>query len=343
MRLGSCLIVLALLARGQPQAERDLAAAERAYEQALKARPAAETWQRLGLVRHLQNKFEAAIPAFREATRLAPSLWTSHLFLGICLYRTNQFAPALTALEQAQRLAPPDHPGQDELDYWLGATRIARKQPLAGLQSLERLLARNSKHVEALDLAVGTYTDLGSALWNEVAERHFETAAGLEVHGHALESEGKRQEALDAYGQSKALDPRRAGPGLAIGRLLLGQGKAEEALAALQQELTLAPADPETSYYAGLAAIQLGRFAEAAPLLETAARRARQNHEAPVALAQVYLALREPAKAAEAARLAVAVAPASRAAHELLIAALAQAGHTDQLERERRRWEQQSK
>src|SRR5260370_15368348 len=227
----------------------DLPAAEKAYENDLKIRPAAETWQRLGFVRHLPNTCEAAIQAFREAPRLDPSLWTSHLFLGICLYRTNQFAQALSALEQAQRVAPRNQPGRDELDYWLGATRIALKQPLAGLQSLERLLARNPKHLEG---------------------------------------------ALEAYRQSKALSPRRDGPGLAIGRLLLRKGRAEEALAALNEELTLAPGDPETSFAAGLAAIQLGRYVQAAQLMETATSGARENPEAPLALAQVYLALREP-------------------------------------------------
>ena len=195
------------MARGEPQlpAARqaelagDLPAAEKAYENELKIRPAAEIWQRLGLVRHLQNNFEAAIQAFREATRLDPSLWTSHLFLGICLYRTNQFAQALSALEQAQRVTPRNQPGRDELDYWLGATRIALKQPLAGLQSLERLLARNPKHVEALELTVRTYTDLGSALWNDVAERNFETAPGYEVHGHALESEGNVRQRSECH------------------------------------------------------------------------------------------------------------------------------------------------
>ena len=233
MRAILIAILGAFLVGGEPQlpaarrAEQtgDLPAAEKAYETELKIRPAAGTWQRLGLVRHLQNKFEPAIEAFREATRLDPALWTSHLFLGICLYRTNQFATALSALEQAQRVAdghaPPGAAGRDELDYWLGATRIALKQPLAGLQSLERLLARNPKHVEALELAVRTYADLGSALWNEVAERNFETALGYEVHGHALESEGNLEGALEAYRQSKALSPQRVGPGLAIGRVLL--------------------------------------------------------------------------------------------------------------------------
>lgn len=337
---------IGILARGEPQQPSarhaelagDLPAAERAYEAELKAQPSAETWQRLGLVRHLQNKFDAAISAFREATRLNASLWTSHLFLGIGLYRTNQFQGALESLRRAERLAPQDDAGRDELDYWLGATRIALKQPLAGLRSLERLLARNPSHREALELASRTYADTASGLWNDVAERNFETAAGWEVHGQALESENNLTGAMEAYERSRTLNPKRPGPRLAMSRLLLRNGKAEQALAVLKEELTLAPHDAETAYYAGLAAIQLGRHSEAVPLLEEASRWERVAPEAALALTQVYLALRDPAKAAQAGRHAVKIDPSSPAAHELLVAALTQAGLSEELGNENARW-----
>lgn len=337
---------MSALARGEPQdsAARkaelagDLPVAERAYEVELKARPSAEKWQRLGLVRHLQNKFASAILAFREATRLNASLWTSHLFLGIGLYRTNQFQAALDSLSRADRLAPKDDPGRDELDYWLGAARIALKQPLAGLTSLERLLMRNPKHREALELASRTYASAASGLWNDVAERNFETAAGWEVHGHALESENTVGGAMEAYQRSRTLNPKRPGPRLAISRLLLRIGKAEEALAVLKEELTLARGDPETAYYAGLAAVQLGRHSEAAPLLDAAARWGRKVPEAALALTQVYLALRDPAKAVQAGLQAVSIDPSSAAAHEVLEAALEQAGLTEELRKEKTRW-----
>jgi tetratricopeptide (TPR) repeat protein len=151
----------------------------------------------------------------------------------------------LPALERAGRLAPQSNQGRDDVDFWLGATRIVLKQPLAGLQSLESLLARSPKHLDALDLAARTYADLASALWNDIAERHFETAAGYEVHGHALEAEGNLMGALEAYRRSKAMNRKRPGPGLAIGRLLLHLGKREEALSALNEELVLTPGDGE--------------------------------------------------------------------------------------------------
>jgi tetratricopeptide (TPR) repeat protein len=320
-----------------------LPAAESALERTLKTQPSAAAWERLGLVRHLQNKYEQAIPAFRESLRLNPSLWTSHLFLGICLYRTNQFPSALSSLETADRLAPNEHAGRDELDFWLAATRIAMNKTMPGLQVLEKLLQRNPAHVAALELAVRTYADASSGAWNEVAERHFESAPGYEVHGHALESEGNREAALRSFQRSKSLNPKRAGPGLAIGRLLLTSGKAQDALDVLEPELQLAGAAHEAYYYAGLAATQLGRYNDAARWLESAAEWADRNREAPLALAQVYLSLQQLPKAIEAARKAVAAAPASPAAHDILVAALAQAGRDEDLRAEHQRWREQQK
>lgn len=303
---------------GMRQPPAGLQALEETLLATLKTSPTAANWEKLGLSRHLQNRFEEAIPAFREAVRLDPSLWTSHLFLGIGLYRTNQFTGAMTALERADNLSRSVRTGRDDVDYWLAATAVALKQPLRALRSIEQLLQRNPNHLEALELAVRTYRELSTGIWNDIADKHFETAAGYEIHGHALESEGNRKGAIEAFRRSRALDPKRAGPGLAISRLLLLEGHASQSLAELERELRLPEADPTVYYYAGLAAIDLARYAEAAAWLETAARSTVQNPDAPLALAQVYLALKQPARAAEAARRAVDVDPSSAAARQLL-------------------------
>jgi superkiller protein 3 len=348
--LGRVVIVLiaaSLLARSSQQSDTarpaDLAKTEQALELAVKTNPTAVAWEKLGLVRHLQNKFDSAIPAFTEAVRLNPALWTSHLFLGVGLYRTNQFDRALSSLTRADRLAPDAGAGRDDLDYWFAATQIALRKPLSGARLIERLLARNPSHVAALELAVRTYADASTSAWNEVGEKHPETASGYEVLGHALESEGNRDGALAAFRHAQTLNPKRPGPGLAVGRLLLLQGKAQEALDTLKQEIALPAADSQAFYHAGIAAVQLGLHADAVLWLEQASKWVRHNPEAPLALAQVYLALNQPRNAAAAARQAIAVAPSSPAAHEFLEAALTAAGLTDELAAERRRWAAQVK
>jgi tetratricopeptide (TPR) repeat protein len=302
----------------QAELSGDFAAAEKAYENEVKTRPTADSWQRLGLVRNLQSKFEVASVAFREALRRDPSLWTSRLFLAICLYRLNDFQTARTELELASRQVPSGDPGRDEIDYWLGATLIALSHPLDGLMRLEGLLARKPNRVDALQLATETYASFSSSLWNQVAERNFDSAAGHEVHGHALEAEGDTAGAIEAYQQSQAINPKRSGPGTAIGRILLQRGNPEEASRALNDELRRNPYDPQACYYAGLTAIRQGRMAEAAPLLEIAVNWAAHDPEPAIALAQVYLGLGDRDRAAAAARKALAVAPGNAAATELL-------------------------
>ncbi len=317
------LVALWLLAAQAPGAS-DLATVERIAETNTKAHPIAENWQRLGLARFMQNRFETAIPAFREAIARNNSLWPSHLFLGISLYRTNQFKAAVDSLETARRQAPPRAQGSDDIDYWLGATYIALNQPWNGITSLEVLLSRNPAHRDGLAMLARAYADLAGSVWNDVAERSFATPAGLEVHGHALESDGNYTDALAAYEQSKALAPSRPGPGREIGRLLLQQGKTVEAVKALQAERELALFDPETCYVAALGLIQSGRMAEALPLLQEADEWVRTDADVPIALSQVLLSMKRPADAVAPARKALALDPSSVAAQELLSAALAQ-------------------
>ena len=67
-----------------------------------------------------------------------------------------------------------------------------------------------------------------------------------------------------------------------------------------------------------MAAIQLGRAAEAARLLESAVLWAQSDPEPAMALAQVYLGLGERDRAAAAVRKALEIAPQSSAARNLL-------------------------
>lgn len=198
------------------EAAGDLPRAESIYRNLLAAHPDPEIYQRLGLVRHLQNNFAMAATAFERAIRLNPQLWTSHLFLGMDYYRTNRFTDALTHLEIADRL----HPGQSETRFWRGATLLALRRYLPAFETLESLLQSDPNNLEALKLLSESYADYGTRLLNEVGEKYPATAAGLEVLGRAFEFEGSYDSALRAYRQSAAKDPHRPGIQEAIARVL---------------------------------------------------------------------------------------------------------------------------
>src|SRR5206468_10825353 len=110
----------------------DVAGAEKAYERSLDLREDGRVWERLGLVRDLQNTFAQAIPAFEKSIRLRPGAWASHLFLGIDYYRTNQFDRALPSLVRALELKPVEPAARS----WLGVTYLALKRYLEVLEIL---------------------------------------------------------------------------------------------------------------------------------------------------------------------------------------------------------------
>ncbi len=203
-----------LAAAKSAEAIRDFRTAEMEYENALAIRPDGEIYQRLGLVRHLQNEFNRAIPAFEKAIRLKSHLWGAYLFLGIDCYRTNQFAKALTALKGAAKLQP----AEPEVQFWLGATHIALKQFLEGEEILEVLSKRQPENIEVLRILAQSYSDYAVALHNRVAAEHPDSAWAFRVHGQALENEGFCEAAAVEYHRAQALKPDMEGLQEAIAR-----------------------------------------------------------------------------------------------------------------------------
>ena len=193
----------------------DLPRAEAIYEKILAGGPSAEIYQRLGLVRHLQNKFSDASKAFEKALQLNPHLWTSHLFLGIDDYRMNRFTEALPHLQSVEQ----ENPGLQETKFWLGATHLALRRYWDGFEELEAALEKDPKNVDALRLLAESYADRGTQLLNQVAEKYPDSAAGLQVQGRAFEFEGNNETALQFYRKAAAKDPTRPGLQNAITRV----------------------------------------------------------------------------------------------------------------------------
>ncbi len=204
-----------LAAASKAESSGDLVSAELEYEKALSVKPDAAVYERLGLVRHLQNKFTQAIPAFIQSLKLQPNRWASQLFLGIDLYRVNRFDSALNELNRAHKLKPHNF----EIQFWLGATELALKHYLPGLEILERLLREQPDNLEILKLLAENCDALGAMTLNKVAETYPDTPAGLQVHAQALEFEGANAAALEVYRELQRRESDRPGVKEAIERL----------------------------------------------------------------------------------------------------------------------------
>jgi predicted Zn-dependent protease len=118
----------------------------------------------------------------------------------------------------------------------VGTTNLALKNNLLGLEILEDLLRDQPDNIEVVKLLAQTYANYSTSFLNAIGEKYPDTAAGLQVHGQALEFEGFHDAAIEAYRASLLIQPKRPGVHAAIARILLIQGKAAEAAQELQKE-----------------------------------------------------------------------------------------------------------
>jgi tetratricopeptide (TPR) repeat protein len=102
-------------------------------------------WMRLGNLRVVQRRLDAAAPAFRAATELAPDSAEAHYALGLVLRETGDRAGALAALRRSVALDA----GVAKSQYALGTVLLEAGDADAAIAPLERALALEPSHAAA--------------------------------------------------------------------------------------------------------------------------------------------------------------------------------------------------
>lgn len=175
-----------VLARAQKALlAKDFARASDEYRQAIRIAPSAEMYEKLGLTRFMANDFVAGRDAFEEAVRREPERWTSHLFLGICLYRTNRFREALPRLERALEL----NPQHNETQFWVGSTHRALGNHNRAAVILHAALEKEPENVDILYTLAQSYLDVATLLLKRLGPH---------------DPEDKRRQALDEQYQLRS-------------------------------------------------------------------------------------------------------------------------------------------
>jgi len=230
------------------------AGAAQEYEAALKLIPgSADIFQNLGLVYHMDNRYQKAIQAFEKALALEPGLWASHLFLGIGCYKTNQFDRAATALAKAIDLN--SKAAELEGRFWLGVTYKALGRNEDAIRELENRLKQTPRDIEVLYNLSDAYRSSAPQKATELLNRMLaidpHSYRVKQMEGEVFEHQEKYSQALAAYREAHRLKPDTPGLRFALGSVFWKMRQFDEAKKWLAEELSSNPHHALSHYQLG--------------------------------------------------------------------------------------------
>lgn len=317
------------------------------YRQAAELAAAEYRWPYLAALAQRTLDLEAAVPLFDQALERKPSNPAVHIHYGDLLLQLGRLDQA----EEQYRQALAQDPDLSHALHGRAQVALARQDPAAAVELLERAVELAPSHGEAQALLARAYRQLGKS---DEAERQLLLASAHpdatvprdpvleEMRAEAVSSRSYTQRGLRLVDQGRFVDAETAfrrvleiRPGTArdlanLGGALARQQRYEEAIARYEQALELEPGDPLTANSLAMAHAETGRPELAIEQLERIVERDPAYAEARYNLGLLLDRRGEREAAIDHYREALRLDPALIDARNNLATALAATGQVDQ-------------
>lgn len=289
------------------------------YDQTLKLNPTrVEAFVKRATLYFRERNYDKAIDLLTRAEKLSVSDSSIKTVLGLCLYESGQRERGLAYLEEVARQRPESHDAQFQI-----GKHYARIDPNRASLALEQYFryrpeeARGNDPPAKLFLATAYYLrgrlKESQKLLEEAQEARPRDNQIRQLLGTVLIDQGEYQRGIDQY-ESLLFDvQRRPGVAFNLATAYLRLGKRDEARRLAKQYQSLRPDDPRALVLLGQIEAAgdkeadqreaLKRYQEAETLAGQQGNRPDYQSRVPIAaaVARVYLLLRDPARAGQAA------------------------------------------
>jgi tetratricopeptide (TPR) repeat protein len=250
------------------------AEAEAAWRADLKAHPSRpEPYARLGLLEARQEHYKEAIPLYRKALAMNPTVSGLRLNLGLALFKAGQLKDAIPEFSMLLKSAPPDSPEAQRITILLGMAHYGLTQYLEAVPFLKKAATRDQQSLP-LRLALAH-----SCLWSkqmqcvldvyhEILTLNSESAEADMLAGEALDEMKDNAGATKMFRAAVQANPKEPNVHFGLGYLLWTQKIYPEASKEFQAELANDPNHVQSMLYLADSHIQMNQPESALPLLE---------------------------------------------------------------------------
>jgi tetratricopeptide (TPR) repeat protein len=254
------------------------AGAETAWRAVLKTHPAdAEAFAHLGLLEARQEHYKEAVPLYRKALALHPTMPGVRLDLGLSLFKSGALKDSIEAFTPLLKSEPSTSPDALRLITLIGLAHYGLGEYQAAIPFLKEATAADSQNLP-FRLALAQ-----SCLWSkqyqcvldvyhEILALNAESAEADMLAGEAMDEMKDNAGAVQQFRAAVKADPRMPNVHFGLGYLLWGLMQYEEAAQEFQAELANNSGHAQALAYLADSDMRLNHPEAAPPLLEKAIR-----------------------------------------------------------------------
>jgi tetratricopeptide (TPR) repeat protein len=248
--------------------------AEAAWRLVLKAHPSSpEPYAHLGLLEARQEHYKEAVPLYRKALAMNPSVPGLRLNLGLALFKGGEPKEAIQEFSVLLKSAPPSSPEAQRMRILIGMAHYGLAEYTEAIPFLKDAAAQDAQNLP-LRLALAH-----SCLWtrqnqcvldvyHEILALDPDSAEADMVAGEALDNMKDNEGSTKMFRAAVKANPKEPNVHFGLGYLLWTQKQYKEAASEFQAELDSDPDHIQARLYLADALIQLNQIADAGPLLE---------------------------------------------------------------------------